>query len=208
MPSIASTRKAMRNEPPIYLASHHPSRLIPLILLTLSIILNIALSSKVRRLQAVIASLKNESRLKVNTTVPPIIAEDIDGHAVLINYSDYSYPTILYIFSPSCPWCRRNVRNIESLASQVYKQYHVVGLSLSKNDLKSYAREFQFTFPLYCEPSGETKLAFKIGGTPQTVVISAQSVVLANWVGAYDGSLRKEIEDYFGVVLPGLVNDF
>ncbi|NWG14760.1 MAG: TlpA family protein disulfide reductase [Acidobacteria bacterium] len=153
-----------------------------------------------------ISSLKNESRLKVNTVVPPIIAEDIDGHPVLISYGDFSVPTILYVFSPSCPWCRRNVKNIKYIASQLHEQYHFVGLSLSKNDLKSYAKEFQYTFPLYCEPSGETKLAFKIGGTPQTVVISAQGIVLRNWLGAYDGSIRKEIEAYFGVQLPGLQN--
>ena len=42
------------------------------------------------------------------------------------------------------------------------------------------------------------------GGTPQTLLLDPQGKILKNWRGAYQGSLRKEVERVLALSLPGL----
>jgi len=46
--------------------------------------------------------------------------------------------------------------------------------------------------------------AYKVGGTPNTLVISPEGRVLKNWRGAYMDDLQREVEQYFEVELPGI----
>jgi hypothetical protein len=41
--------------------------------------------------------------------------------------------------------------------------------------------------------------------TPQTIVLTRKGTVLRSWTGAYAGEVRREIEEYFDVVLPPLM---
>lgn len=50
----------------------------------------------------------------------------------------------------------------------------------------------------------DVKANYKFGGTPQTLVVSADGHVIKNWTGAYSGSLKTEIEGFFQIELPGL----
>lgn len=55
-------------------------------------------------------------------------------------------------------------------------------------------------FPVY-EVSAESALAYRLGGTPQTIVVSPYGQVVKIWDGAYEGDLKREFE----VGLPGIV---
>jgi hypothetical protein len=46
--------------------------------------------------------------------------------------------------------------------------------------------------------------AYKLGGTPQTLVVSEDGKVMKNWKGAYMSNIQKEVEDYFHIDLPGI----
>ena len=52
--------------------------------------------------------------------------------------------------------------------------------------------------------SPETLKTYKLGSTPQTIVISSEGKVLQDWARAYVGEQQKQIEVYFHVSLPGL----
>ena len=60
------------------------------------------------------------------------------------------------------------------------------------------------TFPVYTDIPKELGEAYKMFGTPQTVVVLPKAQVIRNWVGAYAGNQRSEIEAYFHLTLPGL----
>jgi hypothetical protein len=45
---------------------------------------------------------------------------------------------------------------------------------------------------------------YGLGSTPQTIIVSLDGKILQNWVGAYTGDRRAEVERFFGVSLPGL----
>jgi len=57
---------------------------------------------------------------------------------------------------------------------------------------------------VYTDLSDDTKKAYKMGGTPQTIVVSSDGQVLQNWNGAYTGEQQKQVEEFFGITLPGL----
>lgn len=66
---------------------------------------------------------------------------------------------------------------------------------MAKNGLK---------LPVYSGLPNETKEAYKISGTPQTIVVSPEGRVLQNWMGAYVGDKKSQVEAFFHVTLPGL----
>jgi len=63
-----------------------------------------------------------------------------------------------------------------------------------------------FHFPVYTGLKTNTTQAYKFGGTPQTLVISSDGHVQKNWMGAYAGATKSEIEAYFEVHLPELAS--
>ena len=75
---------------------------------------------------------------------------------------------------------------------------------LSKDGLGEYLTVSHLDIPTYSDLSKETITAYKLGGTPQPLVVSPEGKVLKNWKGAYTGGQESEVESFFQVKLPGL----
>jgi len=170
-----------------------------------SLCLNVILAQRVSNFRQLAEVLKDEQRLTIGVAVPPIPAKDLDGRKVPINYDQPGRTTILYVFSPSCSWCGRNIANIKAIASLNRSGLRLIGLSLSDKDLKDYVAQNNLNFPVYSGIPGNVKQAYRLSGTPQTIVVSDQGRVIKTWMGAYSGELQKEVEDYLQVSLPGIV---
>jgi len=160
------------------------------------------------------ASLKNASRVQPGsselvpgTVVQPITVSDLNGKQERLFFNDVGKPTVLYVMSPTCKWCERNMQNIKMLSGPRGEAFRFIGLSLSGENLKEYVDSNHFTFPIYKDPSAGSVRALRLVNTPQTIVISPEGRVLKNWVGAYGEQLRPEVEAFFGVKLPGLTAD-
>lgn len=175
------------------------------VLTVASVSLNLVLARQLRSLSNV-RSLKAADRfLKVGTSVPPIAANRLDGQGnVLISFETEPRPTVLYVFTPTCGWCARNLANFSALVNRRESQYRILGLSLSDHGLEEYIAANGLTVPIYSGLSTDTVRAYKLGSTPQTIVISPKGRVLRNWVGAYVGDQKSQVEAFFGVTLPGL----
>jgi hypothetical protein len=180
--------------------------LVATFLLICSASLNVLLAQKVRQLREGIRLIKSEARLAEGSSVPPIAVRDVNGWPAIISYEQTGPPTLLYIFTPSCGWCSKNVANIQALAEQARDGYRIIGLSLSSENLIDYVAEHNLNFPVY-EVSAEGARSYRLGGTPQSIVVSSDGKVLRNWGGAYSGSLQQDVERYFGVHLPGLAEE-
>jgi thioredoxin-related protein len=122
----------------------------------------------------------------------------------MINYADVSQPTVLYIFSPACVWCNRNLENIKTLAHERGNSYRFIGLSLSDDKLKEFVEARQLNFPVYKNLSPESARLLGIEGTPQTIIVSHEGKVLKNWAGAFGPDLQPEVENFFDLHLPGV----
>jgi hypothetical protein len=111
---------------------------------------------------------------------------------------------ILYWFSPSCPWCAKNIQNVKALSSAVGNGYRLVGIALDSPELRAYAENAKITFPIY-SINETVRRAWKLQGTPTTIVLGAHGEVQRVWIGAYEHNSQIEIERFFGTKLPGLV---
>lgn len=143
----------------------------------------------------------------IGRRVPPLTAKALAGHDVTLDFSSRPRPTVLYVFSPSCGWCNRNANNLRALVEQRGNDYEFVGVSLNDKgteDVQRYVAETGISFPVYARPSADTVRSYALSGTPQTIVVSRDGTVLKNWPGAYIQPIQKEVEDYFGLRLPGV----
>lgn len=173
-----------------------------LLLLVGSLSLNVYLGWKVKQ-----GGLKQDiAKLSPGMKVDPVTAVGLDGQPVTISYNSTNKPTVFYVITPSCIWCRRNQANVDRIADMKATDFRFVGLSLAEPGLKEYVEEHHFKFPVYARLTAETIQSLGLGGTPQTIVVSPKGKILKVWTGAYVESLRSEVEAYFGTQLPGLTS--
>jgi peroxiredoxin len=173
-----------------------------LLLLVASLSLNVYLGWKVKRGGGEPDTAKAVAGMKVD----PINAVDLDGKPFTIAYNGINKPTVFYVITPSCIWCRRNQANVNRLADAKANDFRFVGLSLDESGLKEYVEKHQLKFPVYARLPAETVESLGLGSTPQTIVVSPEGEIVKVWSGAYIEDLHSEVEAYFGIQLPGLVS--
>jgi len=173
-----------------------------LLLLLASLSLNVYLGWRVKQGNVPPEIVK----LSPGTKVDPVTAVGLDGKPVTISYNSTNKPTVFYVITPSCIWCRRNQANVDRLAESKANDFRFVGLSLAEPGLKEYIEQHHFKFPVYARLTEQTIQSLGLGGTPQTIVVSPQGEVLKVWSGAYVEKVGSEVEAYFGTQLPGLIS--
>ncbi len=174
------------------------------LLLGTSVGLNVLLAHRVRQSQSRIDGQPSHEQLQAGTFVPPIIAKDLEGKSVTVAYDGSNRTTILYVFTPQCVWCARNSDNFKALLKARDQDNRFIALSLSDVGLQEYVRNYKLTIPVFAGLSSEMISAYKLGGTPQTVVISPEGRVVKNWQGAWINKQKSDIEAFFHVTLPGI----
>src|SRR5260370_15606139 len=143
-------------------------------LLLLSVMLNVMLAHRLRSLIGVQSAEFSERLLKIGTILPAFQAVDLKGRSQRIAYGEVAKPTVLYIFTPPCGWCARNIDNFKTLVDKVRGGYRFIGLSLSNEGLPEYVGKNELMLPVYSGLSPETLKTYKLGSTPQTIGISPE----------------------------------
>jgi hypothetical protein len=141
----------------------------------------------------------------VGRIAPPFVARSVStGRIEVVPYRDFGKPIALYVFRPTCSWCRKNRSNIAALAKQVKGRFGMLALSLSAQGVSESLPGLGIDVPTYQEAATELIRGLHLDATPQIVVISPDSKVIGSWIGA--GSRQQvEIERFFHVRLPGLL---
>jgi hypothetical protein len=173
-----------------------------LLLLAASLFLNVYLGWRVKQGP----SVPDPDKLSTGMKIDPVPAVGLDGKPSTISFADTNKPTVFYVLTPSCIWCRRNEANIQRIVETKANEFRFIGLSLADSGLKEYIDEHNLKFPVYSGLKEETIQALGLGGTPQTIIVSPEGQILKVWKGAYAENLRPEVEAYFGIQLPGLVS--
>ena len=181
------------------------------VILGISLATNVWLAYKIRKVNQTLAS-RGESppppeALPTGASVQPLRVRTLEGQEQVISFAESKTPVVLYVFTPECIWCTRTLENLRTLLAQKQGTYRFVGLSLSKkNDVKDYVAQTKLDLPVFEGLSDEAMQEYKLGITPQTIVVSPEGKVVHNWLGAYVGSNEDEVEKFFGVQLPGVTN--
>lgn len=156
-----------------------------LLLLIASLSLNVYLGWSIKQRGSV---PQNTTTLLPGMTVDQVTAIGTDGNPLTILYNDTDKPTVFYVITPSCIWCKRNQANINKVAETKSNDFRFIGLSLAEPGLKEYIEEHHFKFPVYTGLTARTLQSLGLGSTPQTIVISPEGKVLKVWTGAYSES--------------------
>jgi len=175
-------------------------------LLVCSLGLNLLLARRVSKLKNLAETMRAQARLAAGDKVPPIVARDPEGHTAVLDYSSTNLPTVLFVISPTCGWCTKNIMNMRALTERAGSRYRFVGLSVSSDKVADYVKENKLDFPVYTDLPFLPMKEYKLGGTPQTIVVSPKGDVMKVWSGAFADNLQKEVEAYFGVNLPGIMD--
>lgn len=144
------------------------------------------------------------AQLKPGAALPPSInVQDVTGKPVRVNFADDTRPTVLYVLSPQCGWCKRNESNMKALYAADSDKYRFVGVSLVSENLTQYVNDKREPFPVYLLPQDAIQ-QLHVTGTPETIVVGPDAKVIHAWRGVYVQQNQAEVETYFGVKLPGL----
>lgn len=174
------------------------------LVLLLAVLLNVLLTREVLRLRL---ALDNEQSL-IGSHLPPLNVLDHDGVAVEVNYGDAVSGTVLYIFRPYCTWCAQNVALINAVSEQAGDRFRFIGVSLTAEGLKEYLSETNQRLPeTFHSPAKSVISSYKLGLTPQTLLIAPDGQVLEQWTGAYLSENRSKIEQVMGVSIPKISAD-
>ena len=178
------------------------------ILLVCSVVLNVLLAWKIRDLSDLTRLLRlkmNSPALVPGSIAPAFSAKEMNNQKIFLSYADSELPTVIYLFSPDCHWCERNLNNIQILADSAHGRFRFVGVSLTDNELRTYLSQSKMPFQIYHSPPDEVKIAYGLTSTPSTIVVSPAGKILQYWRGAYNEELKTEVEQFFQVKLPGLI---
>jgi hypothetical protein len=133
---------------------------------------------------------------------PGFSAVRVRGGPELVSYP-FNKPTLVYVMTPNCKWCKRNGDNIRSLYDRRKKEYRFVGITLSSEGIGQYVDDEKVPFPVYQNVPPNVLRALGLGNTPQTILVGTDGRIQKNWVGAYMGNIQSEVEQTFAVKLPG-----
>jgi hypothetical protein len=177
------------------------------IALALSVALNVGLAWRLHRsrdeLKQVRAAQTDRHTLKVGAHLTTLYAKGVDGRASAIRLdSNDSKGTILYLFSPDCHFCSKNLQKSHALYLAIHDKYRFVAISLKDQDVPKYVRDNHVKYDVTYGLSADSEKQLNIAATPTTVVVSPAGAVLAIWHGAYDGKTKDDVEKYFDLVLP------
>jgi hypothetical protein len=139
----------------------------------------------------------------VGSKLPPLSVVTLGGKTIQLDWRSDRRATLIYIFSPRCAWCARNLENIRTLSTSRGSQYRFVGISLLGSGLSEYVSRQDVRFETYSGPRRADGRKFG-SVTPETLIVDPDGRVRHDWQGAYTQEVQKEIESVMGVKLPGL----
>ena len=167
-------------------------------------LLALSLSANVYLYRRVPGPVHQAGPLKPGEHVPEFSAISPSGSTVDVRFA--TQPTILYVFSPTCGWCARNLANAKALARQAGGRFQFFAVALDDTDLQHYLAENAIDWPVLTRLPDQVRTAYRFGATPETVVIDKGGVVSHVWLGAFKPRLVDEIGLVLGVRLPGLID--
>ena len=167
-------------------------------LLVFSVSLN---ALQTRRILALV-STNAVTPTTIGRTAGPLVGFSLSGVPREVTLRS-DRPTLVYYFDPACTYCQRNWPNLEALAAAAPGRYRVIATS-AKRDLRRYLTGRQLSLDVVEGLSVATWTSFGFSGTPHTIVVSPEGMVTHDWRGAFTPRVQRQLEDLFGVDLPGM----
>ena len=138
--------------------------------------------------------------------VPVMDVKTVDGRAGSLRIVQ---ETVLYIFSPTCGWCKQDYANLKALHEAGRDRYRFVGLTDTKRsaELTRYLDDQPFPGEVWVVDSDglAEATADRLSSYPQLLVVDSGGIVTRSWAGALYGDRQRDAEAFWAVSLPGLL---
>ena len=117
------------------------------------------------------------------------VAQDLNGQAVRLS-AQRGKVVFLNIWATWCPPCRMEMPAMEELSKKLSGDDFVM-LAVSEDDggaqlVRDFVKEFQLSFPVLVDPSGDVGRRFGVYGYPETFIIDREGRVVARYIGPRD----------------------
>jgi hypothetical protein len=133
----------------------------------------------------------------VGTRLGALDVATASGHRESLDLSLSPLPTVLFVYSDSCRWCKRTWPEFAWLARNRAGKYRFLALCVGRGSLGTDPAVFGYT-----APSAESVEVLSATTVPQTLLVGRDGRVEQVWIGAYTGATRRVVEAYFGLQLP------
>lgn len=170
----------------------------------LLLFLNVTQALRIRYLETQARLGDSVNLSNIGSAMSSFRAKDLSGRPATVNLKGSGRPTLLYVFSPSCIWCLRNETAFESLFRQARSNYTVIGLSLDNENLARFASSHGMAMPIYSDLDPGFVQRYRLGATPETLVVSPGGHIVQDWLGAYLGNTADAMRQFFRIRLPEL----
>jgi hypothetical protein len=136
------------------------------------------------------------------TTLASLHLLSADGSKAELQFGSNELPTVVYVMSPTCKWCERNLQMIDALVTQVHGRYRVIGISNTTKGLQDYIHKISPPFPIYYPDPNYTNAAITTDITPRTLLFSPSGSFIQGWNRAYLNQTKSDIAMFFKISLP------
>lgn len=106
-------------------------------------------------------------------------------------------PTVLTFWATWCGPCRSELPIKKAFYDEYAGDIQFIAVNMTRTEssidaVERYVTEYDITYPVVLDQNGSVAAMFGIRGTPTTVVVDAEGVVVARWTGpsSYDRLVR------------------
>lgn len=124
----------------------------------------------------------------VGDLIPLLVGVDEMGQRKAVGLSGRPKPTIVFTYSPQCPYCRDSLPHWREIASDATRAGLGVVLvnKTSFSDPESARDLLGGTVTLLGDPTHDTYMLLRLRTVPTTLLLNQSGVVEHVWVGAID----------------------
>jgi peroxiredoxin len=134
--------------------------------------------------------------LKEGEKVPPFTASGLHGEPIDVNYTGDGRKTVLFFFTPTCPFCRQQFPYWKEILGRVDgERFQVIGL-VDQSEDKTKVAEYMRAMGCSTDSQSPLRIAFvtkdirrnyKLSETPITLIVANDGTVEKAWAGRWSG---------------------
>jgi hypothetical protein len=167
------------------------------------IVMNVLLLQQNKELKAYAGKMNRSLGLKPGTEVPPLKGVDLNGAGREFSFGEDARKTLLLILSPTCGPCKENMPNWEALMKDMDERLaRVVVVSTAPRGVKEFTSGFDLgNAPVIAEIDQETRTAYNMIATPQTILIGPDGKTERTWTGPLSAEMQQDVKQALGYPL-------
>lgn len=166
---------------------------VAVLLLLISLGTNLAMAYRIKVLDERHREFRRVMVLGIGNVARPITAVE-NGVPVEIAVPDVKSDRdlVIYSYSPRCPSCEANKESFRAFVEATEKTADVIFMVMDDASGRDRRHGAPANARVVSWPSRETQEAYKLGSTPQTIVVR-RGRIIGNWFGTYRGRNWEEI---------------